>query len=387
MIMSQSGGARSATILEVLIEREPLSIAFDDNAQFDARWSAIDDQAAVFLIWPRDGSPYLARTARLRRRLARLLGPRAHASRLLSLREVAVRLEWWPTASWLESTLLLYWLTRRHFPERYRSLLKLRPPVLLKLVRSNQFPRTHISRHLSRGVSFYYGPFRTHAAAEEFQKHCLDLFQIRRCQEDLVPAEDHPGCIYGEMGMCLRPCQEIVGVEEYASEVGRVVEFLSTGGRSLADTIAAARERASQELDFEEAASQHKRFEKVQQVIKLRDELARPAGCVSGVAVTPSVDALSVELWFMVDGYWQAPRRFEVRVESGSSVSLDSRLRELVASLAARAGSLVEKEDHLALLVRWYYASWREGEWLAFDTLDEVPYRRLVRAISRVVAR
>ena len=89
----------------------------------------------------------------------------------------------------------------------------------------------------------------------------------------------------------------------------------------------------------------------------------------------------------MVDGYWQAPRRFEVRVESSSSVSLDSRLREVVASLAARSGSLIEKEDHLAMLVRWYYASWREGEWLAFDTLDEVPYRRLVRAISRVVTR
>jgi len=202
-----------------------------------------------------------------------------------------------------------------------------------------------------------------------------------------VPAADHPGCIYGEMGMCLRPCQEIVSVEEYSSEVGRVVEFLSTDGRSLAGTIAAARERASQELDFEEAARQHKRFEKVQQVLKLRDELARPGGRVSGVAVTPSIDAASVELWFMVDGYWQAPRRFEVRVESGSSVSLDSRLRELVSSLATSSGTLVEKEDHLALLARWYYASWREGEWLAFDTVDEVPYRRLVRAISRVVAR
>jgi hypothetical protein len=369
---------------KVLIEREPLSIVFDEPAEFDARWSAIDDQAAVFLIRLREGAPYLARTERLGRRLARLLGPRTRASRLLSLREVAVRLDWWPTASWLESTLILYALTRKHFPDQYRSLLKLRPPALLKLVRSNPFPRTHISRHLSRGVSFYYGPFRTHAAAEEFQNQFLDLFQIRRCLEDLTPCPDHPGCIYGEMGMCLRPCQEIVSAEEYASEVERVVEFLSTGGRSLADSIAAARERASEELDFEEAARQHKRFEKIQQVLKLRDELARPGANVSGVAVTRSIDPASVELWFMLDGYWQPPRRFEVRVESGSSVSLDSRLRELVAALPAPAGTLPEKEDHLGLLARWYYASWREGEWLSFDAREDVPYRRLVRAISRV---
>jgi excinuclease UvrABC nuclease subunit len=371
----------------VLIEREPLRIAFDGTSDMDAWWSAIDDTPAVFLIWPREGSPYLARTARLRRRLARLLGPRASTSRLLSLREVAARLEVWPTASWLESTLVHYALMRRHFPDNYRSLLRLRPPTFVKLVRSNAFPRTHISRHLSRGESFYYGPFRTHAAAEEFQNQFLDLFQIRRCQEDLAPSPEHPGCIYGEMGMCLRPCQQIVGLEEYASEVARVVDFLSTGGRSLVDIIAAARERSSEELDFEEAARQHKRFEKVQQVLKLRDELARAGARVSGVAVAPSVDAASVELWFLLDGYWQAPQRFAVRIESGSSVSLDSRLRELVASLPAPTGTLVEKEDHLALLTRWYYASWREGEWLAFDSFAEVPYRRLVRAISRVVAK
>jgi excinuclease ABC subunit C len=125
----------------------------------------------------------------------------------------------------------------------------------------------------------------------------------------------------------------------------------------------------------------------VQQVLKLRDELARAGARVSGVAVAPSVDAASVELWFLLDGYWQAPRRFAVRVESGSAVSLDSRLRELVASLPAPTGTLAEKEDHLALLTRWYYASWRESEWLAFDSFAEVPYRRLVRAISRVVAK
>ena len=47
----------------------------------------------------------------------------------------------------------------------------------------------------------------------------LDLFQLRRCQEDLAPSPGHPGCIYGEMGKCLRPCQEAVSREEYAGEV------------------------------------------------------------------------------------------------------------------------------------------------------------------------
>jgi hypothetical protein len=35
---------------------------------------------------------------------------------------------------------------------------------------------------------------------------------------------------------------------------------------------------------------------------------------------------------------------------------------------------------------RWYYSSWREGEWLAFDAPEKLPFRKLVRTISRVAA-
>jgi hypothetical protein len=43
-----------------------------------------------------------------------------------------------------------------------------------------------------------------------------------------------------------------------------------------------------------------------------------------------------------------------------------------------------ERQEYLALLARWYYSSWRDGEWLAFDSYDDIPYRKLVNAVSRV---
>jgi excinuclease ABC subunit C len=77
---------------------------------------------------------------------------------------------------------------------------------------------------------------------------------------------------------------------------------------------------------------------------------------------------------------WQSPRQFSLT----SSVSLDSRLRELVASLDPVSAPLAEKPEHLALLARWHYSSWSDGEWIGFRGWDEAPYRKLVRAISRV---
>jgi len=241
---------------------------------------AVPDKPAVFLIHAREGRPYLARTALLRRRLKRLLGERAGVSKLLNLREVAERVEYRLTSSRLASSLVYYEMARQHFPDDYVEMIKLRPAPFVKVLLGNEFPRTTVTTRLSASQAFQYGPFRSRASAERFEQEVLDLFQVRRCQEDLVPSPEHPGCIYGEMMKCLRPCQEVVGPEEYRSETNRLVHFLETGGQSQLEPVAAARERYSEELNFEEALRQHARYQRIEQVLKQRDELAASVDCL-----------------------------------------------------------------------------------------------------------
>jgi excinuclease UvrABC nuclease subunit len=356
-------------------------------ASLDAAIEALPNSPAVFALWPKAGDPYLSKTALLRRRLLRLLKEREKPSRLLNLRHTVARIEYSLTGSAFESSVVLYQQARRHFPDSYLDLLKLRMPPYLNILLNNQFPRSHVTTRLTRTGGLYFGPFRSRASAEKFEGQFLDLFQLRRCQEDLVPSPAHPGCIYGEMGMCLRPCQLVVGPAEYAHEVARVVEFLRTDGRSLADGIARSRDRLSEEMLFEEAARQHKRLEKVEEVLKLRDELARDVDRLNGVAITRSLAPLAVEMWFVREGNWQQPQRFGFEVREGKTVSLDHRLRETFARVAPRKLGVRERQEYLALLARWYYSSWREGEWLSFDSYDDIPYRKLVNAISRVTHR
>jgi excinuclease UvrABC nuclease subunit len=353
-------------------------------AELDAALEALPNRPAVFLLWPKEGEPYLSKTALLRRRLLRLIKEREKPSRLLNLRHTVARIEYQLTGSAFESAVRMYEEARRHFPARYVELLRLRMPPYVKIVLGNEFPRSRITTHLTRTAGVYFGPFRSRASAERFESQFLDLFQMRRCQEDLVPSPEHPGCIYGEMGMCLRPCQQVVGPAEYGNEVGRVVEFLRTGGRSLLDSIAHSRDRLSEEMMFEEAARQHKRYEKVQDVLKLRDDLARDVDRLNGVAITRSVEPSAVEMWFVRDGNWQEPQRFSFAVEEGKTVSLDRKLRETFASVASRKLTVRERQEYLALLARWYYSSWREGEWIAFESFTDIPYRKLVNAVSRV---
>jgi excinuclease ABC subunit C len=359
----------------------------EDLGALDAALEGVPDSPAVFLLWPRQGDPYLSRTARLRRRLKRLLGSRERPSRLLHLRGSISRIEYRLTASVLESNIVHYELARRFFPETYLDLLRLRMPPYVRILLHNEFPRSQITTQLTRSGSLYFGPFRSRALAERFESPFLDLFQMRRCQEDLIPSPAHPGCIYGEMGMCLRPCQQVVGAAEYAHEVERVTEFLRSGGRSLLDSLAHSRDRLSDDMQFEEAARQHKRFEKVQEVLKLRDELVCDVDQLHGTAITPSIAAGAVELWLVRRGEWLGPQRFSFEVQEGKPVSLDQQLREIFAAVAPCKLTIRERQEYLALLARWYYSSWRDGEWLSFPNYDEIPYRKLVNAISRVARR
>jgi excinuclease ABC subunit C len=359
----------------------------DDLVAVDAAIAGIPNQPAVFLLWPKQGHPYLAKTNVLRRRLTRLLGARESPSRFLNLRHTIARVEYWLTGSSLESHVRMYELARQHFPKTYLDVLRLRMPPYVKVILTNEFPRSQITTHLGRSPAVYFGPFRSRVSAERFESQFLDLFQMRRCQEDLVPSPAHPGCIYGEMSMCLRPCQQVVSAEEYRHEVDRVAEFLRTDGRSLVDIATAERERSSAELDFEQAARQHKRIEKIQEVLGLRDELAREIGHLNGVAVTASVEPQAVELWFVSDGFWQPPRRINFEVIEGKPVSLDQKLHDAVSAFVPVERSMRERQEYLAILARWFYSSWRDGEWFAFDGPQALPYRKLVHAISRVAKR
>jgi excinuclease UvrABC nuclease subunit len=120
--------------------------------------------------------------------------------------------------------------------------------------------------------------------------------------------------MYGEMGMCLRPCQQVVGIEEYRHEVERLEQFLRTNGGSLLESVGKARDRFSDEMMFEEAARQHRRLEKIQEVLQLRDELARELDHLHGVAITASAQANAVELWFVRGGEWLASRQFSFKI-------------------------------------------------------------------------
>lgn len=364
----------------------PVPRAEDGDDVLEAFLESIPNRPAVFLLQAREGRPLLARTNVLRRRVTRLLRTQAAPSRSLNLRGTVERLEFRLTGSRLEAQFLLWELARRHYGRDYREVVRIRFPSYVKLVLTNPFPRIQVTARLGRAEAVYVGPFRNRSTAAQFEAGCLDLFQLRRCEEDLAPSAEHPGCMYGEMGKCLRPCQLAVGFEEYRGEATRVRDFLRTGGRSLLEPAANARERLSAELDFEGAAVMHERCRRIEEVVGTRDEMARDVERLHGIAILPSAEPDAVELGWLRAGHWLGFTRLEFEARDGNPISLDARLREIALGVENRRAANSTRMEELAIVSRWFYSTSRDGEMLVFDEWDKMPYRKLVNAISRVAA-
>jgi len=379
------------------------------SAPFDSEQAAsfieqLPSTAAIFVLWPVADpapgvQPYIGRTRNLRRRLERLLAPPRPGLRRLNLHEFTRRVEYQCVGSSFEASWLLYRTNRAHYPRTYRRRLRLRPPALLKVNLKNRFPRCYPTRGLARDGSLYYGPFPSRADAERFAGEFLDFFKIRRCVEDLNPDPNHPGCIYSQMKMCLAPCFAGCTDAEYQQELGRAVAFLDSKGTSLERELEGERARASESLDFEEAARVHRRLEKVNDVLRRRADLAGNIADLHALILERGSEPKSVVFFRVWAGELLGPATLALDERVASPAPLDEQIRELVAQLApanpsppsdtefggTRATTLPPWE-HLAILSRWYYSSFREGDFVPLGRSDELPHRRLIRLCRKLTA-
>ena len=345
----------------------------------DLDWRTAPPLPGVVLIEIDGGDAYLGRTQSVRRRFQRLL-------KLFGERAADAAYEL--TGSPLETDLTLWRHGRRLWPEDYRRRLRIRPAPVLKAHLSNKFPRTSVTTRLSGGRALHFGPFVDRATAERFEQDTLDFFGVRRCVENLEPDPAHPGCIWGEMGKCVRPCQDAVSAATYRGEFGRLLTALESDGSSLRESLDEARDTASNDLEFERAAELHAKSARARRLFGAERGIARDLDRLHGIAVQRGVkgqdDEDDVSLFPLYRACWQSKISLGLKPSDGKAVPLDRRLREALEAASFGDGDAAERQDSIALLRKWRFSSWRQGEFIELESFERTPYRRLVNAVSRV---
>jgi len=410
------------------------SVPFDP-ADSKASIAQLPHSPAVFALYGADAKdePYIGRTPNLRSRLERLLQPSPKHPRRLQLAGRVRRIAYHLTGSDFESLLMQFAMLHEVYGPKALERMHLRAPAFVRFLGSNPYPRITVTNKPSqKEADWAYGPFASRAAAERFADEMLKLFLLRRCTDDLNPDPSHPGCVYSEMKMCLAPCYKGCTDDRYAEESSAVRDFLASRGESKLIPLREQRDKASEELAFEDAAALHAQVQKVEAVRALAPELVQPMSKLRVAILQWSANSDEVALFLYEDGQLRGPAPFStigmriqneqsgssslfaqpmglepVPEEQGSGIRdqgsenpeavkvprtmLESRMAsvlEQLSKLPAQTNS-VTRQAHLALLKRWYYRPEvkREGEAVFPDDEGHWPLRALLRAAGRVAAK
>ncbi len=177
------------------------------------------------------------------------------------------RFEYIVTDSELEALVLENNLIKEHSP-KYNTLLKDdKTYPYIKVTMGEEYPRILFSRTMKKDKSRYFGPYTSAAAVKDTIDLLNKLYSLRTCNRNLPKdaGKERP-CLNYHIKQCLGPCQGYVSPDEYRQQVAGALEFLNGNYSPILKELEAKMLAASEQMEFEEAASYRDLYNSVKQV-------------------------------------------------------------------------------------------------------------------------
>lgn len=204
------------------------------------------------------------------------------------------------TDSEMEALLLECNLIKEHRP-KYNVMLKDdKTYPYIKVTTNETFPRIFITRKYVKDKSRYFGPITDATAAKETVELINKLFPIRKCRKSLPKdaGKERP-CLNYHIGQCLAPCDNHVSREEYAKIVDEVIAVLEGKYDYIIKYLETLMYAASDEMDFEKAASYRDRIAGVKKIMEKQKITNTGVGDSDVIAFSRAMDEALVQVFFI----------------------------------------------------------------------------------------
>ena len=177
------------------------------------------------------------------------------------------RFEYIVTDSELEALVLENNLIKEHSP-KYNTLLKDdKTYPYIKVTVSEDYPRVLFCRQMKKDRSRYFGPYTSAGAVKDTIELINKLFCLRTCNRNLSKeVGGERACLNYHIGQCLAPCQGKITREEYQEQVKGALAFLNGNYQDTLKELEQKMQRASENLEFEEAIRYRDLYNSVKQI-------------------------------------------------------------------------------------------------------------------------
>jgi len=177
-----------------------------------------------------------------------------HSPKIAKMVSLVERFEYIVTDSELEALVLENNLIKEYRP-KYNTMLKDdKTYPYIKVTMGEEYPRVLFSREMKKDKSKYFGPYTSAGAVKDTIELINKLYKLRTCNRKLPKdcGKERP-CLNYHIHQCKAPCQNWVSSQEYGEQVEAALEFLNGNYGKILKELQEKMERASENMDFEEA--------------------------------------------------------------------------------------------------------------------------------------
>jgi excinuclease ABC subunit C len=199
-----------------------------------------------------------------------------------------------------EALLLECQLIKRHKPQYNICLRDDRSYPYIFLSTEHDFPQITLHRGAKKRKGKYFGPYPGIGAIKETLKLLQRIFLVRQCDDSIYNNRSRP-CLQHQIERCTAPCVGLIDKAAYAKDVENTILFLEGKGGLLIDQLIVNMEKASANLEYEQAAGFR------DQIIKLRSVLEKQfvlgdRGDVDIIACATKAGVACVQVFFIRNG-------------------------------------------------------------------------------------
>lgn len=270
---------------------------------------------------------YVGKAANLRTRVRSYLKPGGDGRiGLRFLEDRAEDVEFLATKTEQEALLLENTIIKKRKPPYNVKLKDDKAFLMLRLDRREQWPWFRLVRRRRSDGAEYFGPYASATSVRRTLRLLHKVVPLRDCSDGVFHNRSRP-CIKHQIGRCPAPCVGLVSHDRYQELLDSAVDVLKGNVAPLLRHLRDDMERASVELDFEQAQARKVQIEALCLVAEKQTVVGAGRLDCDAVGLHRVGDEVSAVFLLFRDGLLESSRRFTFR----SRVPEDLLLAELLS--------------------------------------------------------
>jgi excinuclease ABC subunit C len=176
----------------------------------------------------------------------------------------------------------------------------------------HDFPMIGKHRGPQKRRGHYYGPYTNLAAVNRSLTLMQKVFMIRNCTDSYFEQRKRP-CLQYHIKRCTAPCVGYVSEQDYKEQARMAHDFLSGKNQKVQKELAVRMQKASEAMDYEEAALLRDRIRTLTVIQSKQDINVAAAKNADVIGLYRSASQSCVQVFFFRSGYNIGNRAYILR--------------------------------------------------------------------------